>query len=105
MLVRSATHIFYEVKTMCYNCGCRIPEDDMGDPDNITSDMLKKLAKALKLKGDGREAIYNYLVEQTKNPEHQTPEIEEMFKKAAKAWGQSIKDAKKQTYNLLKSEL
>lgn len=77
----------------------------MGDPDNITSDMLKKLAKTLKLKGDGRQAIYDYLVEQTENPDHKTSEIEEMFNKAAKAWGQPLKDAKKQTYNLLKSEL
>lgn len=31
---------------MCYNCGCGMPEDDMGNPDNITEDKIKKAAEA-----------------------------------------------------------
>jgi len=48
---------------MCYNCGCGKPDDDMGDPKNIT---------------------------------------EKTFEEAAKAVGQSPKDAKKNTLELLK---
>lgn len=90
---------------MCYNCGCHIPDDDMGHPDNITSDLLKKMGKILKEKGDGRQAIYNYLEKQNSSPEFKNEEIEEIFLKASKAWGQSLKDAKKQTFNMLRSEL
>ena len=34
-----------------------------------------------------------------------TPEMEEMFIKASKAWGQSVEDAKKETLKTLQSEL
>lgn len=90
---------------MCYNCGCHIPDDDMGHPDNITSEMMKKIAKKLGKKGDGRQLIYDYLEKQTSDPDFKNPILEEMLLKASKAWGQSVKDAKKQTYNMLKSEL
>jgi S-adenosylmethionine/arginine decarboxylase-like enzyme len=90
---------------MCYNCGCHIPDDDMGDPDNITGEMMKKVSKQLGVKGDGRKLVYDYLETQLTDAEAKNPVLEEMFKKAAKAWGQTIKEAKRQTYNLLKSEL
>lgn len=51
---------------MCYNCGCGMADDDMGDPKNIT---------------------------------------EKTFEEAAKASGQSIEEAKKQTLELLKKQL
>ncbi len=31
---------------MCYNCGCRMPKNDMGNPDNITEEDFEKAAKA-----------------------------------------------------------
>ena len=31
---------------MCYNCGCGMPDDDMGNPDNITEKDIKKAAEA-----------------------------------------------------------
>lgn len=31
---------------MCYNCGCGMPDDDMGSPDNITEEDFKKAAEA-----------------------------------------------------------
>lgn len=31
---------------MCYNCGCGNPNDDMGNPDNITTETFVKAAKA-----------------------------------------------------------
>ncbi len=31
---------------MCLTCGCGMPENDMGNPDNITLDTLRRAAKA-----------------------------------------------------------
>lgn len=31
---------------MCYNCGCGVPDDDMGDPNNLTEEDFKKAAEA-----------------------------------------------------------
>ncbi len=31
---------------MCWNCGCMNPDDDMGNPDNITTATIVKAAKA-----------------------------------------------------------
>jgi hypothetical protein len=66
---------------------------------------MKQISKALGVKGDGRKLVYDYLETQLTDSEAKNPVLEEMFKKAAKAWGQTIKEAKRQTYNLLKSEL
>ncbi|MBI4092032.1 MAG: hypothetical protein HY427_02400 [Candidatus Levybacteria bacterium] len=51
---------------MCYNCGCEMPDDDMGHPKNIT---------------------------------------EKTFEEAAKAEGQTVEEAKKNTLALLKKQL
>lgn len=91
---------------MCYNCGCHIPDDDMGHPDNVTAGMIQNMAKTQKWPGDGRKSLFDYLDAQIKDPNTpQNPAIEEMFTKAAKAWGQSVAEAKKQAYNMLKSEI
>ena len=31
---------------MCLNCGCMMPDNDMGDPDNITMETLRNAARA-----------------------------------------------------------
>ena len=31
---------------MCYNCGCQMPDNDMGKPANITNKTLEAAAKA-----------------------------------------------------------
>ena len=31
---------------MCYNCGCQMPDNDMGDPKNITDKTFDEAAKA-----------------------------------------------------------
>lgn len=30
---------------MCYNCGCQMPDNDMGKPSNITNKTLEAAAK------------------------------------------------------------
>lgn len=32
---------------MCYNCGCGIPDDNMGHPQNITTKTFEEAAKAM----------------------------------------------------------
>ena len=44
---------------MCYNCGCQMPDNDMGNPNNITD---KTFAEAAKAAGqDEKEAKKNTL--------------------------------------------
>lgn len=31
---------------MCWNCGCMRPDDDHGNPDNITTESLRKAGRA-----------------------------------------------------------
>lgn len=31
---------------MCYNCGCQMPDNDMGNPQNITNKTFAEAAKA-----------------------------------------------------------
>jgi len=31
---------------MCYNCGCQQPDNDMGNPKNITNKTFEEAAKA-----------------------------------------------------------
>ena len=92
---------------MCYNCGCHIPDDDMGHPDNITTDTFKALGKKVgKKEPETRQWVFDYLEAQNNDPEaSKNSDIEEMFVKASKAWGQGVKEAKKQTFNMLKSEM
>ncbi len=32
---------------MCYNCGCQMPNNDMGKPENITNETFKKASDAM----------------------------------------------------------
>ncbi len=31
---------------MCWNCGCMMPDNDLGNPDNITTEKLRQAARA-----------------------------------------------------------
>lgn len=31
---------------MCWNCGCMMPDDDHGSPDNITTETLRRAGRA-----------------------------------------------------------
>lgn len=84
---------------MCYNCGCQIPDDDMGHQDNITNKTLDEMAKKMgKSMHDIQHELHDYLEKKGDNKE-----FEEMFEKAASAWGQSVDEAKKNTKELLAS--
>lgn len=50
---------------MCYNCGCGIPDDDMGHPEAITEETLKKASVAFAMTvEDTKKEIYAMLKKQ-----------------------------------------
>jgi len=65
--------------------------DNMGNDDNITEKTFEKVDK---------EKVYEYLTQNSPNKE-----FDQMFEKAAKAWGQPVEEAKKNTLSLLKRQL
>lgn len=96
---------------MCYNCGCRNPDDDMGNGDNITNDTFHHLSEHWKTSDkETKEKVLKMLEDdkQSLRPDGlkiTDDHLVEMFEKAAKAWGQSVDDAKKKTKNMLEDEL
>lgn len=92
---------------MCYNCGCGIPDDDMGHPDNITNSTLNHLGEHWgKSLPEVQKIVYDQLQKEFAGEKIDwDSHILEMFEKASKAWGQSIEDAKRNTLELLKSQI
>lgn len=89
---------------MCYNCGCHNPHDDMGHPDNIIDEkQLKDLATHWdKSLADTKNELYKIL---SSDEPIEDDFLNQIFDKAAKAWGQSVDEAKKNTYKELKNQL
>ena len=77
----------------------------MGNPNNITEQTLTHLGehwgKSLK---ETKEMLFTMLGTHDKKLE-EDEHLKEMFEKASEAWGQSIDEAKKNTYNLLKQQV
>ena len=40
---------------MCYTCGCKLPYEDHGDPDNIIEEDLRKAGQTETIKRAGTE--------------------------------------------------
>lgn len=88
---------------MCYNCGCFNPDDDMGSTDNITNETFRYLAtKGKKSEDEVKLDVYNALKNKTVDA---NKDLKETFDKAAQARDQSVEEAVKQTYQMLKGEL
>lgn len=56
--------------TVCWNCGCMMPDYDMGNPDNITTETLRKAARAAGNKNihelmENMEKAYQALIKNT----------------------------------------
>lgn len=82
---------------MCYNCGCQMLNDDMGNPDNITDHTIEHFAKD---KGEDVNVERARMLNSLKNGQIPVG-WEEIFEKAAKASGQRLDEAKKNTLELL----
>jgi hypothetical protein len=58
-----------EENTMCYNCGCKKPDDDHGNPKNITNRTFNEAANAAKQsKDDARKNTLELLQEVVNAP-------------------------------------
>ena len=80
-----------------------MPKYDMGDPDNITEDTFKTIADEWKIPiSRVKEIVLEYISGDLKDL-IQEKMLDEIFKKAAKAWGQSLPEAKKKTASLIKT--
>jgi hypothetical protein len=92
---------------MCYNCGCGITDDDMGSVDNITDTTFASLAKNWNKSADETKKQVYQILEKQLNGEtvEEDDHMKSMFIKASEAWGQPEKEARKNTYDLLKSEM
>jgi hypothetical protein len=88
---------------MCFNCGCHIPDDNMGHEDNITTETFNKLASELGKEPKDIKKMFEDYIEGKEVVEKE--KIEEIFQKASKAWGQPENEAKKNTLSMLKEGL
>lgn len=90
---------------MCYNCGCRVSDDDMGSGDNITESTLGHLAEHWgKDLTQTKKELLSLLLTNSPKLEQDT-HLKNMFEKASHSWGQSVEEAKKNTASLLKSQV
>jgi hypothetical protein len=48
---------------MCYTCGCKLPYEQHGDPDNIIEDDLMKAGQTDTIKGAGLRAAKENMLE------------------------------------------
>lgn len=83
---------------MCYNCGCHLPDDDMGYPGiNIVN---KTFDEAAKQSGQSADELKKKVGEMLKN-NSLTPDWEERLKKASDAMGMTLEESKKNALELL----
>lgn len=48
---------------MCYNCGCGMPDEDHGDPKNITTKTFEEAAKVTNMKTEDAKKFTKELLE------------------------------------------
>ena len=98
---------------MCYNCGCGLPDDDMGqghaelDPNgkSITNETFTKLGEKWGMdRHSAQELVYNLLTGKAHDQEKQQY-MDHLYEHAAQSQGMSQDDAKKEALKLLKQEL
>ena len=90
---------------MCYNCGCFNPDDDMGSADNITEKTLVHIGEHWGTSLIETKKTLLGLLETNDKKLDEDEHLKEMFEKAAREWGQSIEEAKKNTFELLRSQI
>lgn len=88
---------------MCYNCGCGLPDDDMGSTDNVTGQTIKQLAKEWqKSEPETKSVLLEWAENSTSHPHD--PELLSLVQKASNTMGQTVEESKHNIIALLKSE-
>jgi hypothetical protein len=59
---------------MCYNCGCGMPNNDMGNPANITNRTFEEAAKAMKQSAEDAKKKTRQLLDKVINTQQQSNE-------------------------------
>jgi hypothetical protein len=59
---------------MCYNCGCGMPNNDMGNPANITNKTFEEAAKAMKQSAEDAKKNARQLLDKVINTKEQSNE-------------------------------
>jgi len=59
---------------MCYNCGCGMPNNDMGNPANITNKDFEEAAKAMKQSAEEAKKNTRQLLDKVVNAKQQSNE-------------------------------
>ena len=57
---------------MCYNCGCGMPNNDMGNPVNITNKTFEEAAKAMKQSAEDAKKNARQLLDKVINTQQQS---------------------------------
>jgi hypothetical protein len=63
---------------MCYNCGCQMPDNDMGDPKNITNKTFDEASKAAGQSAEEAKRNTLELLQKTLGAEQPSPERKNM---------------------------
>jgi hypothetical protein len=94
---------------MCYNCGCGMPDDDMGqghilfdkDGKSITDHTMKKLSEDWKIsEGEVKETIFELLTG-AKKDEAKEHQMAHLYEEAAASQGMTVDQARDETKKLL----
>ena len=63
---------------MCYNCGCQMPDNDMGNPKNITNKTFDEASKAAGQSAEEAKQNTLELLQKMLGAEQPSPEQKEM---------------------------
>lgn len=96
---------------MCYNCGCGLPDDDMGvgtallDGKSITNETFRKLAEKWEMtEVQAKEFVYDLLAGKISD-EQKEKFLSPIYDEAGMSQGMTTEEAKEETYKLLKQVL
>lgn len=98
---------------MCYNCGCGLPDDDMGvghalaEPNgkSLTDKSFKILSEKWNVSENEAKKITLELLTGEKNDIDLKSELNSLMDEAAKSQGMTIEESQDETIKLLKQVL
>jgi hypothetical protein len=98
---------------MCYNCGCGIPNDDMGqghaelehDGKSITDETFTKLGEKWGMDKHAAQMLVFNFINGDAHDEEKQQYMEHLYEHAAESQGMSKKEAENETLKLLKKQL
>ena len=98
---------------MCYNCGCGLPHDDMGqghaeldtNGKSITDETFTKLGEKWGMEKKSVQTLVLSMLNGQSQDQEKQQYMEHLLEHAADSQGMSVKEAKEETIKLLKKQL